>query len=226
MQRAHGRLTKQEIKEDELMAWGMKTWGYVEQNYPKILAGLGAVVVLALVGVFIKHQSDRQAQAAIDALGDVRIALYQGRADDAILQAERVVEDYSGKPAAGYALLLMGNMYYELGRHTEAQTAYQRYLSDYGDEGPSGYGAWTGLAACLEEQQSFLEAAQKYAAYADKYASSPFAPIVLKEASRCYLQAQEFEKAQEVLERIVNHYSESKVARTARADLTEMGVVN
>lgn len=226
MQRAHGRLTKKDLKEDELVTRALQMWAYIEKNYPKLLAGLGAIVVVALAGMLIKNQSDQQTQASIDALGNVRIALHQGKVEDAVFQAERVAEEYSGKPAAGQALLLLGGLHYDLGRYAEAQTAYQGYLSTYGDEGPAGYAAWGGIAACLEEQGSYVEAAEKYVAYADQYGTSPFAPIVLKEASRCYVNAGDLEKAQGVLQRIVKDYPKSSIVRSAKAELRQMGVMN
>jgi outer membrane protein assembly factor BamD (BamD/ComL family) len=226
MQRAHGRLTKKDLKEDELVTRVLQAWGYIEKNYPKFLAGLGAIVVAVLAGMFIKSQSDQQTQASIDALGDVRIALHQGKVEDAVFQAERVAEEYSGKPAAEQVLLLLGGLYYDLGRYAEAQTTYQGYLSTYGDEGPAGYAAWIGIAACLEEQGSYVEAAEKYVAYADQYRASPFAPIVLKEASRCYAGAGNPEKAQGALQRILKDYPKSSIVRSAKAELRQMGVMN
>ena len=204
----------------------MQLWGYVQNNYPKLLAGAGAVVIVVLIGVFIKQQSDRRTRVAMDALGEVNISLAQGNNDEAVLQAEKIAKDYSGKPAARQALILLGNLHFAQDRHSEARISYQEYLDTYGDEGPSGYGARAGIAACLEEQGKYREAAEEYAAYADKYPASPFAPMVLKEAARCYRLAGDSEKAQASLQRIVDGYSESAAARTAKAELTQMGVLN
>jgi pentatricopeptide repeat protein len=78
----------------------------------------------------------------------------------------------------------------------------------------------------MEEQKSFLQAADFYVAYADRYGSPPFAAIVLKAAARCYVEAGDLEKAKGVLQRIVENYKESTVARAASAELKKMGVVN
>ena len=95
------RMTKQELKEDEFVNKIMNAWGYVKENYPKVIAVLGGFAILILIGVFINQQAYEQTRASIEAFGEVRIALMQGQIDNAIMQAERVAENYSGKPAAG-----------------------------------------------------------------------------------------------------------------------------
>ena len=224
MQSERKRPTKQELKEDEVITWLLQALAYVEDNYPKLLAGLGAVVVVILVGVFINTYTEGQAQDARNALGDVRIALLQGNTSGAIEQAERIVEDYSGQPSAQQTLILLGNLYFEVGRHAEAQATYQKYLDVHGDEGPTGYGARTGQAACMEVQGNYAGAGEEYAAYADQHSSSSFASLALKEAARCYRLAGDIEKSQDIYRRILNDYSKSLIAPVARAELRQMGI--
>ncbi len=224
MQSSRQRPTKQELKEDEVITWLLQAWTYVEDNYPKLLAGLGVVVVAILVGVFINSYTESQAQDARNALGDLHITLLQGNTSGAIEQAEQMVEDYSGQPSARQALILLGNLYFELGRHAEAQATYQRYLDAHGEEGPSGYGARSGQAACMEAQGNYADAGAEYASYADEYKSTPFAPVALKEAARCYRLVGDVEKSQDIYRRIMSDYAKSSIAPVARAELRQMGI--
>ena len=119
-------------------------------------------------------------------------------------------------------MAILGNLYYGAGRFSEARAIYEKYLDIYGAEGPEGFGAWTGVAACMEEEQKFVEAAEQYAAYAGKQPGSPFAPLALRDAARCYRLAGDFDGARRMLQQIVDRYSESPVDREAKAGLALM----
>ena len=92
-----------------------------------------------------------------------------------------------------------------------------------GMEGPGGFGAWTGIAACMEEEQKYREAADRYAGYAEKQPASPFAPLALKDAARCYRLAGDMDMAGQMLRKIVEEYATSPVAQRAKADMALMG---
>ena len=63
MQSSRKRLTKEELHQDEFTSALFRLVGYAEKNYPKILAGLGVVVVVGLIGYFIRDSSNRRTQA-------------------------------------------------------------------------------------------------------------------------------------------------------------------
>lgn len=225
MQRPHGRLTKQDLKEDEVMVWMYHAWGFLEQNYTRILAGLGAVIAVALIVVFVRHRAAQDAQAAVDALGEMELSLFQGNVEEATAKAEEIADRYEGKPGAQQALAALGNIHYSSSRFSEAKASYTKYLDVYGSGGSAGFGAWTGIAGCLEEEGKHLEAADQYAAYAEKHPGSPFAPLALKEAARCYKLTGNLEKASEALQQMAREYPASSQAREADSELKQMGVV-
>jgi TolA-binding protein len=220
------RMTKQELKQDEFVNKIMNAWEYVKENYPKVIAVIGGIVIVVLIGVFIKQQADEQTRASVEALGEVRIALLQGQIDNAIVQAERVAENYNGKPAAGQALHMVGNLYFDSGRYAESQVAFQSYLDNYGSEGPMGYASWSGIAACLEEQGDPAGAADKYIAFADQNRDSAFTPMALKEAARCVKTAGNTDRSIALLKRVTAEYPESGAAQSATAELKKLGVEN
>ena len=226
MKRAHGRLTKQDLKEDELVNRALMAWTYVEENYTRILAGVGVVIVAVLVGVYIRHEGQRKARASNDALGEARIALFQGRVDDALAQAQTIADEYADSPAAGQALVLRSNILFSQGKFAESEAAYRSYLKDFGDEGAPGYGARSGIAACLEEGGNPIGAGEEYLGYADRLPDSAFAPLALREAARCFEQAGDLQRARAALQRIVDRYSNDRIARAAAAELRQMGAAN
>jgi len=219
MQRARKRLTRKEIKQDEFLIWALRIWGYIQKEYVKLLAVAAAVLVIILIATLFQQRSEIQAKEVIDAFGEVRIALYQGKTGEAILLAESIAADYKGNPEAGHATIILGNLYFELGRFPEAQDAYETYLDAYDDGGALGYGATSGVAACLEEREDYSGAITTYVAYSDTYQSSPYAPLALRHASRCSGLAGDLEKKALLLKRIAKTYSNTSYARAAKLEL-------
>ena len=169
-------------QQEDILVWFLKVWNQIETNYIRILTGFGIAIVVALIVLFFYRAQTQRADAARTALGDVYIALYEGRVEDAIATSQEVIETYAGEAEAGEALVALANLHYEEGRITEARTYFQQYLDEYPTDGPLGYGAWTGLASCLESEGKFAEAGQQFATFAKTHPQSPFAPIALKEA--------------------------------------------
>ena len=211
-------------QDDDLLAWFLNLWTKVETNYTKILMGFGIGIAVVLVLIFINRYQTQRAEAAQEALGDVYIALFEGRVSDAIATSQEVMASYQGEAAAREALMAVANLHFEEGRVADARTHFQKYLDENSVDGPLGYGAWSGLASCLESEGNFAEAAQQFASFSERKPESPFAPVALKEAGRCYELAQMQQQASDVYLKIVNQYSESSVARTARGQLSFMGV--
>ena len=225
MQGSRGRMTRRELRQDEFINRVLAAWAYVEENYVRVLAIGGGVVVLILLGVLVMRQMDAQALEAVEAEGRVRVLLLQGRVDDAILDAERIAETYAGDAAAGRALQLAAGLYFEAGRYAEAQAAFERVLQEFDAAGPARYSAWSGIAAAMEEQGDPAGAAARYLAFADEFANSPFAPNALREAARCYRVSGDTVQARSMLQRILDRYATSPVSRRAEEELKQMGGV-
>ncbi len=211
-------------QQEDILVWFLKVWNQIEANYIRILTGFGIAIVAALIVLFVYRGQTQRAEAARIALGDVYIALYEGRVEDALAASQEVIETYAGQAEAGEALMALANLHYEEGRIAEARTYFQQYLDEYPTDGPLGYGAWSGLASCLENEEQFAEAGQQFAAFAGAHPNSPFAPIALKEAGRCYELGKMPQQASDAYQKIVNEYDESSVTRFARGQLSMMGI--
>ena len=223
MQNPGRRTTRQELKEDELVTSAMKVWVYTQENFTKVLAGVGAVAILVLLGVFLYNDSLRKAQAAIEALGKVQVHVLNSENGEAILAAERIVEDYPKDPAADQALLALGNLYFDLGRTEEARAAFQKRIDRFGLEGPGGYAAWSGVATVIEQLGTPGQAGDNYLTYVDQQPDSPFIPMALSEAGRCYRIAGNMTKAAESYRRIVRDYPGTPSRQLAESELNLMG---
>ncbi len=218
------RLTKEQLKRDEITASLFKLIGYSEKNYPKILAGLAAIVVLGMIGYFVQDSANRRTQAAYDAIGDVEVALMQGNTSSAITRSQAIVRDYSGEKIAGRALVTLANIYFDQGRYEESTGHYRQYLDALDNSAdPQTYGAWAGIAAAMEAQNNLVGAAEQFVAYADKHAQTTFAPLALMEAGRCYQLADDLERAKQIYLQIWSGYRNAPVARAAETELAVLG---
>ena len=214
----------EDVKDDELLKFLLTAWDFIENNYPKILAGLGGVAVVVLIAVLISRQEEQSAIEAQIRLGEAQIALYQANFPEAISKSEQVVAEYGDSPASRQALLLAANLKFESKNYSAAQVDFQTYLDDFGSDGPLGYSAWVGGAFCLEAQGDLTGAGGKFAGYADAHSQGLFAPIALKEAARCFKTAGNLGQAQALYQKIVVEYKKSDVAQVARSELKQMGV--
>ena len=219
------RRPHEEEPQEELLTWFLRLWKMGEDNSSKILTGVGIVVVAAVIVVFVQQQNTAGEEAAQQAMGEVYISIFQQDIAAAISKSEQVVKDHASQPVAQEALMAMANLNFEEGRIDEARKEFQKYMDQYGTEGPLGYGAWIGLAACLEHEQAFSSAADRFASYAQKYPQEPFSVVALKEAGRCYELAGDLEKAKQTYQQLLDQYSASSVANVVRGKLQMMGVV-
>jgi predicted negative regulator of RcsB-dependent stress response len=220
------RLTKEELHDDEFVSALYGVIRYVEENYPKVLAGIGVVVVIGLIGYFIQESANRRATAAIDAIGTVQVALMQGNTSTAITNAQSVIRDYEGEPVAGQALTTLANIYFDQGRFDEATTHYRQFLSATDAKlGPEAFGVWSGIASSMEAQGNVSGAAQQYLSYADSHSETPYAPLALIQAARTYKLSGSTDSAVNAYQRIVSQYSDSPAAISAKNELGILGVV-
>jgi TolA-binding protein len=179
-----------------------------------------------LSGYFIQQSSIRRTQAAIDAIGVVQVALMQGNTSTAITNAQSIIRDYEGEPIAGRALITLANIYFNQGRFEEAVTHYRQFLgATENASGPEAYGAWSALGAAMEAQNDMNGAAQQYSSYTHAHRSTPFAPLALMEAARCYKLAGNTDMAKQTYQRIISDYREATSASQAKSELGMLGVV-
>ena len=226
MQGDRKRLTKEELHDDEFTTTMFRLLGYVESNYTKILAAICAVVVILLIGYFAQQSSQRHTQAALEALGDVQVALMQGNTSSAITKAQSIARDYAGEDSEGRALVMLANIYFDQGRYDEASSHYRKFLDATDDKsGPQVFGAWSGLASAMEAQGNWFGAAQQFVTYADQHSKTAFAPFALKEAGRCYRSAGNLDDAKLTYLRIRADYPKSPEARFAATELAMLGTL-
>jgi TolA-binding protein len=216
MLRPRRRLTKREIKEDSFVTFALQAAAFVQAHWTRIVAGLGAVVVIIVAGtVWSTYQRSREAQAQ-ELLADANIAVANGDTTEAMDLYRTLTEQFSRTRAGRWGYVALGHIAFETGRCGEAETAFREYLRRGGDDPIHVFACHQGIAVCLEDREAFAQAAEQYIAFADTYEDSPFAGQALLDAARCLALEGLNDRAREALQRIITTYPQSQASYEAK----------
>jgi|APSaa5957512622_1039677.scaffolds.fasta_scaffold111679_1 tetratricopeptide (TPR) repeat protein len=213
------KLSKEELREDEFVEWIMQAADYVKERAQLFIGGL-VVFVLLILGINYIIESQEQAKVeAASRLGDLLMAEEEGDAAGVISIAEDLISRFDGTPAAAQGVLVLANRYFAQENFAEGQRLYEKYLEDYGQSEILVFGAWSGLASCLEAQGQTTAAAEKYLEFATGHPQSLQAAMAVWEAARCYGQLGDISRQKELLERVMRDFPELPLAARAKASL-------
>ena len=210
------KITRHEIKEDPLVTYYVKTRKFLSKHQKVISYGLMAVLGIVLIVFFMQNSKKRSEQQAADSMSIPEQFVYFNDADRAIPDLEKIISTYSGTKAAGRAVYLVANTYYEKGEYDKAKTEFSDYINEYGDNALFAPSSYAGVAACYEQEGNFLEAANYYEKSAKKYPADYAVPYHLYSAARCFEKANEPEKSKALIEQIVDKYPESGIFNDAK----------
>jgi len=219
MQGHRDKPTREELEEDQFLAWVLDAVEYVKERSQLFIGGVAAIVVAIMAITYVQASREEAKIEGSALLGRAAIADASGQFDEATRLHEQLAEEFGGTPAGAQGMVLLGNRYFAQARYADAQRLFEQYLREHGDVDVLVFAAWTGLAACLESQGETERAAEKYRGYADEYGGHLDAAISLADAARCYgvLGAAGDQRA--ALERIVNDYPKAPGAARAREEL-------
>ena len=213
------KLSKEELREDEFVEWIMQAADYVKERAQLFIGGL-VVFVLLILGINYIIESQEQAKVeAASRLGDLLMAEEEGDAAGVISIAEDLISRFDGTPAAAQGVLVLANRYFAQENFAEGQRLYEKYLEDYGQSEILVFGAWSGLASCLEAQGQTTAAAEKYLEFATGHPQSLQAAMAVWEAARCYGQLGDISRQKELLEQVMRDFPELPLAAKAKATL-------
>ena len=147
----------------EFLAW-------LEVNKKRLLTLAVVVVALGLVGYFIAYTRQQKEIRANQALFNLGMPLQQGENTPPIAAAAylKVASGFSGTRAAEKAMLLAAGALFSENRYADAQTQFEKFLSQYGDSALAPTAA-LGVAACLESLEKIEEALKAYQGVITRY---------------------------------------------------------
>jgi TolA-binding protein len=155
---------------------------------------IGAVAVIAVVGVLLyrQYQSSTQAEQAAAMLANAR--------DTGSL--EQVIRDYPGSSTAAEAMSRLADTYYRTGKYPEAASTYERITKEF----PShvlAQSAKLGLATVLEAQGNIDGAKAQYLQIINSSPNSYVASAAKIGLARCLQGSGQTKEARQLYEEIL-----------------------
>jgi tetratricopeptide (TPR) repeat protein len=126
------------------------------------LIAAGALILVAVAIWFFIGQSSRKERESYDLLGRAEVEMRNNQAQVAVIDFQRVIDDFGGTPAAKLAALKLANLYFTMNDYGNAEKAFRRYATDYAIDEVSRLSALEGIAASLGASGKYQEAAKQY----------------------------------------------------------------
>lgn len=208
------RLSKEELESDPLIENFNRLNAFYEENKSTVIGGLIALVVV--IGGFFGWKSYAGAQEAeaqnylataetFYTNGEYESALY-GDTSQLSYGFDQIAEDYSMTKAGNMAYYYAAVSSYEL---DDIETALM-YIENFDvPDGILGVGPLTLHGKLLLANESYEAAAQKFIEAANWSENDVTTPSNLYEASQAYYKADNYDRAGELVDQIINEYPES-----------------
>ncbi len=215
------RISKRHIKEDKLVTTTFKVTEYIQTHSRTFIITLAALVVVAVVAVFVVSGRSAKSRQAAQLLGRAYLTMIMGNAELSVSDFQTIVEDYGGTSSAPLAAYYLADLYFRNGRYEEALQYFQLYLDRY------QYNTFLTVSALLGVGDSHMELGS-YSAAGDFYLKAFQADTSGLEATKhllrsgqAYLLAGEKEKAKEVFQKLIDDYPYSLQTQDARMGMAE-----
>jgi TolA-binding protein len=217
----HELLENPEAIKEQLI--GAETW--LEKN-PKIVIGIGAVILIALGGFFgFKYYTGIQNTEAQKEMFQAIYYFEQDSLEQALngdgnnLGFINIIEDYGMTDAANLANYYAGASYLKQGKFEVARL----YLEDFSSNDLLVQArAYSLLGDTYMEENKFEEAAKYYNKAANYKANKYFSPAYLMKEALAYEKLNQNDKAIAVYETVISQYSESAEYQNARKYLAKL----
>ena len=221
------KLSKKEIKEDKLVSFYYKAYGYVDENKSRVFTYAGVFAVLIVVIIFyINHKNQQNKEAGIQLARVINLydngaylEAIEGQAGTNILGLKKIVEEYGSTENGEIAKIYLANSYNMLGKYDDAL----KYYEDY-DGSLSMYKAtaFAGEAGCYADKNEYEKAADLYKKAAHVTDSDVMNPDYLLHAGINYLNAGKSNEAKEMFEKIKKDYNTSSAYREVNKYLAQV----
>ena len=221
------KLSKKEIKEDKLVSFYYKTYGFITENKSRLLTYAGVAAAVIIIAVFyINHRSQQNKDAGMQ-LAQVMdlydngayLQAIEGQAGTKILGLKKIVEEYGSTENGETAKIYLANSYGFLGKPEDAF----KYYDDYsGSINIYKAAAIAGQAGYFAYKKDYEKAADLYEKAASVSKEDVLNPDYLLNAGANYISAGKDKEAKKVLEKIRKDYIASSAAREINKYLAQI----
>jgi tetratricopeptide (TPR) repeat protein len=221
------KLSKKEIKEDKLVSFYYKTYGFITENRSRVLTYAGVAAAIIILAIFyINHRAAQNKEAGIQLSQIMEVydngaflQAIEGQAGTKVLGLKKIVEEYGSTENGETAKIYLANSYAFLGKTEEAF----KYYDDYSG-GLDIYkaAALAGQADYYAYKNNYEKAAELYEKAANVTKEDVLNPDYLLKAGANYISAGKEKEAKTVLEKIKKDYVTSSAARDVEKYLVQI----
>jgi len=216
------RITKKEIKQDKFVTFSLKLSEWVQKHLNRLLIVAGTVIVAAAVIAFFVSSHGKSERRASELFGKANLELQSGNISAAVSNLQTLVSQHGGSKMAGQATYYLASAYYYGRDYAQAQTWFEKYLSQYGQDIMLASSAQAGIADCYLQRGDYVQAGEGFLKAVSVYPLGFMAPQYLLQAAGAYVRAGQSERAREALDKIVSDYPDSREVRRAKMKLAEL----
>lgn len=168
------KMTKHEMREDHFVTGVFKFQEWAEENLSKLLIGVGIVLAVIAVVVFMAWQSGSSKKAAFDKLGSAEVFARTGQTQLAIADFQEVMTKYKSSEAASQAAFKLAGLYFQINDFANAELAFKNFHDNFAPDDVFRRSAQRGIAASQAGQGKYQEAGVAFlnAAKVDTLAST------------------------------------------------------
>lgn len=223
MQEKHNKLSKKEIQEDQLVTTYAKFLEFFGKFRLQIYSVLGGIVVV-VVGLFLytsyMESNNEKANELIAKVlpvydsGNFKLAL-EGKKGN-FSGFREIVDEFGGTETGQVSKIYFANCLYHLGKIAEAKDAYEDYT---GSNEILQAASKAGVAACVENEKNYEEAAKLYKSASEVYENNPLNGEYLVKAGINLVAAGKTSEAQELFEKVIADYKTSSSLEEANRQL-------
>lgn len=217
------KLTKRQVKEDKFTTFMLTARERFEENWQFYAIGL-VVLLLAVsaVAYYFNNMAAREAEAG-DKFARAFLDHQNGDEQIAILGFTQIIEEYGTSAPAGNATYLLGEINLNSRNYGDSKAYFEQYLQNFTDNPLYRGAAHAGIAAVLENQGNYAEAAAAFDRASLEYPDGPLDGDYVFGAMRNFLQTGEVESAQAHLDILKEKYPNTIHTRRAIRLFAEKG---
>jgi predicted negative regulator of RcsB-dependent stress response len=194
---------------------------WVQRHRRQVVVGVGSVVVIAAIVLFVfAYQRNREAAAA-EALDRARFASQSGNFALAASDLSRLISGFRGTRAAGEGAILLGQVRLLQEQPSLAAEELRRAI-DEGLDDQFRASAFSLLAAALENLGSMAQAGDAYLNAANSTWYGLLSAQYLNDAGRAFWAAGDTARAIAAYDRVLTEHAEAPSAAEARVRLGEL----
>jgi hypothetical protein len=227
------RLTRQEIKHDEVRDTLASIFWWIESHYRQILLGIAVLIVLGLIGtafyVYMEGLQERAQEALAAALPELPEPDATAPAADEIAQQRTAAvsalaalrEEYGGTDAARIGGAYLGSLHASDGDTEQARELWREYAAE---QRPEALGAvvqvnlWT-----LDREEGRAEAVAGEIEQRLRNDSAMPGDLLLHELALTYEKLERTADAGDTWQRLIDEYPQSAFSITARRRVAALG---